>query len=160
MSLPERLNEELNRLEAEGTLAAPQDIDIRTEGQHVACTLTALGTLGCAVEHVTAYGDKLAGATLDELRAVSESLAGQLTYLLETVAPIECDEQGCTVQMRSDPPHREEDERTYYELLVRRNDVSLRRFRKESRQPRQSVAAQFTREVLVRLASDLAKVVA
>ncbi|NIL97444.1 MAG: hypothetical protein GTO53_07475 [Planctomycetales bacterium] len=159
MSLQEKLGEELNRLEAAGTLTAPHQIEIDGQSYQLNCEVHAVGPLGCALSHLTARGDKLAAATVDQLRSVSESLASQLTYLLEPVATIEVDQDGCVVQMRSDPPHREQDDYVYYELLVQPERVSLRRFRKEKQQPRHPVNAHLTREVLIRLASDLVAVV-
>ena len=135
MSLPEQLTERLTRLETAGTMAAPHEFEIEGDNYRLSCQLSAVGTLGCALSQMTASGDALQGASLDELKSVSESLASKLTYLLEPVAPIEVDQEGCLVQMRSDPPHREADERVYYELLVRPGQVSLRRFRKENRRP-------------------------
>ncbi|HUS39445.1 MAG: hypothetical protein WBF93_01830 [Pirellulales bacterium] len=159
MSLPEQLGMELNNLEAQGALVSPQQIAISGDNYQFVCELNALGTLGCALSHMTVCGDKLATASLDELKQVSELLASKLTYLLEPVATIEVDPEGCTVQMRSDPPHRERDGNVYYELLVRPGEVTLRRYRTEQRQPREAVAAHLTREVLVRLADDLVAVV-
>ena len=159
MSLQEKLGERLSRLEADGALTSPQKIEIDGDNYQLTCEVNAVGPLGCALGHMTASGNKLAGASVDQLKSVSESLASQLTYLLEPVAPIEVDQDGCVVQMRSDPPHREQEDYVYYELLVHPGRVTLRRFRKEKRQPREAVNAHLTREVLVRLAADLVAVV-
>lgn len=156
MSVCELLEKELNQLERGGALVEPQTATIRGDGYRLTCELTGIGALGCAVNHLTVQSEGLADASIDQLKAKAEHLASQLTYLLERVAPIEIDSEGCTVQLRSDPPHREADERSYYELLVRRGgQLSLRRYRQESHQPREPIAAQLTREVLVRLAADL-----
>jgi hypothetical protein len=57
--------------------------------------------------------------------------------------------------MRSNPPQRDEDGRSYYELLVRRGgEIALARYRKENGAARRPVAAHLTREVLLRLAAD------
>ncbi|NIL97283.1 MAG: hypothetical protein GTO62_09150 [Planctomycetales bacterium] len=159
MSLQEQLGEQLRRLEAAPATAGPYEIEIPGEHYQLTCQLHAVGALGCALGQMTVTGHKLAGASVEQLKEVSQSLASQLTYLLERVAPIEVDQDGCVVQMRSDPPHREEDETSYYELLVQTDRVTLRRFRQEKDQQRHPVSAHLTREVLVRLAGDLVAVV-
>jgi len=158
MSLQDKLGEQLNRWEAAGASAAPYTFDMEEDNYRLHCEFNAMGTLGCALGHMTASGGKLASASIDELKSVSETLAARLTYLLEPVAPIEIDQDGCVIQMRSDPPHREQEDWIYYELLVHPGRVTLRRFRKEKHQPREAVSAFLTREVLVRLAKDLVAV--
>jgi hypothetical protein len=74
---------------------------------------------------------------------------------MEPISPIEIDAQACVVQMRSNPPQRDDDGRTYFELLVRRGgEISLCRFRKENGAGRKPITATVTREVLVRLVGD------
>ena len=156
MSVRELLEKELNQLERGGALVEPQSITVNGDGYTLTCELAGIGALGCAVNHLTVQSERLADASIDQLKSKAEHLASKLTYLLERVAPIEIDSEGCTVQLRSDPPHCDADERSYYELLVRRGgQLSLRRYRQESRQLREPIAAQLTREVLARLAVDL-----
>lgn len=124
-------------------------------GQRFFCELTALDTLGCAFERFELRSDALANAGIDRLRAVSQNLSARLTYLLEPISPIEVDGEQCVVQMRSNPPQRDERSTSYYELLVRKGgELSLRRWKKEPGDARQPLAAQVTREVLLRLAGD------
>ena len=79
----------------------------------------------------------------------------RLTYLMEPISPIEIDAEACVAQLRSNPPQRDDDGRSYYELLVRRGgEIALVRYRKEPGTPRQQIAATVTREVLLRLADD------
>ncbi len=156
MSVRDLLEKELKHLENGGALVEPHTITVRGDGYTLTCELAGVGALGCAVNHLSVQSERLAEASIDQLKVKAEHLAAKLTYLLERVAPIEIDSEGCAVQLRSDPPHREADERSYYELLVRRGgELSLRRYRQESRQSREPVAAQLTREVLSRLAADL-----
>jgi hypothetical protein len=126
-------------------------------GQRFLCELTALDTLGCAFERFELQSAALAEAGVDRLRAVSETLSTRLTYLLEPIAPIEVDAEQCVVQLRSNPPQRDDSSTSYYELLVRKGgELSLRRWKKERDDVRQPLAAQVTREVLLRLAGDFA----
>lgn len=124
-------------------------------GQRFECELTDLDTLGCAFQRFVLQGDALAVAPVERLRAVSETLAKKLTYLLEPISPIEIDAEQCVVQLRSNPPHRDEQGTSYYELLVRKGgELSLRRWTKEPGEARRPLAAHVTREVLLRLVGD------
>ncbi len=102
---------------------------------------------------------ELATADATELERLGKMLSARLTYLMEPIAPIEIDAAACVVQLRSNPPQRDDDGRSYYELLVRRGgEITLTRYRKENGGPRRRVAATLTREVLLRLASDFCAV--
>ena len=94
-------------------------------------------------------------ASVAELRKISDDLASRLTYLLEPVGAIEQDADQCIVQMRSQPPAKDDDGTKYYELLVRKGDLTLCRFQKRPGSVRQRVPAVLTQEVVVRLAGDL-----
>lgn len=97
--------------------------------------------------------------TTDELKQTAERLSARLTYLLEPISPIEVDAHGCVVQMRSNPPHKDADRTTYYELLVSRaGELSLARYARASGQSREVIPAHVTREVLARLVSDFCAV--
>jgi hypothetical protein len=109
--------------------------------------------------NLAAVGKRLAGASLDELKATADHLARKLTYLLEPISPIEIDVDRCIVQMRSNPPQKDAAGASYYELLLDRTGrVSLRRYGKAPGAERRPMAAHVTREVLIRLAGDLASV--
>src|SRR5205085_6536883 len=98
---------------------------------------------------------KLADTSIDYLKTISDSLISRLTYLLEPIGIVEADADRCSVQLRSNPPKKGEDETSYYELMVRRGgDITLSRYSKKSGQLRQIVPANVTREVLTRLADD------
>jgi hypothetical protein len=124
-------------------------------GQRLTCELAALDSLACAFTELSVASDVLAGAAPQQLKQLADRLSRQLTYLLEPVSPIEADDEQCIVQMRSNPPQREDGQTSYYELLVRRGgDINLCRYGKQPGQPRQPIAAQVTREVLLRLVAD------
>jgi len=119
------------------------------------CRLIALEPLACAVTSLSLRADKLSGMSADALKKVAEDLSTRLTYLLEPISPIETDAEGCTVQMRSNPPQKEDDRTSYFELLVSRNgELSLCRYTRSAKTERQQIPAQLTREVLLRLTSD------
>lgn len=156
MSICEQLQQQLDRLPDGAELPAPQLIQVDGDGFHLTCEIAGVGTLGCAVNYLTVKSERLAGSTTEQLKSQAEHLASKLTYLLEPVVPIEIDSEGCAVQLRSNPPHCENDERSYYELLLHRGgELSLRRYRQKHNECREPVSAQLTREVLGRLAGDL-----
>ena len=156
MSIREQLNQQLDAINQSDTLHHdPAAITIRSQSDHVLCELSAVGSVGCAVVRLVLESASLAERSLDAVRKTADTLASRLSYLLEPIAVIEIDPEENSVQMRSDPPHREDNVRTYYELLVgARGQLTLQRFRKEPNQPRQVIPAEFTREVLVRLVTD------
>jgi len=123
--------------------------------QHLATELIALDALALSFDHLTLTSGSLATASLDQLKKVSDSLSKRLTYLLEPISPIEVDADQCVVQLRSNPPQRDDNGTRYYELLVRRGgQLSLRRYQKEAGGVRQAIPAHVTREVFLRLADD------
>lgn len=133
-----------------------QSIDVSESGQHLGCQLTALDTLACSFTRLALRADSLSNRSTDELKRIAEQLSAKLTYLLEPISPIETDAEGCVVQMRSNPPQKEADRTSYYELLVARTgELSLVRYSRVAGQPRESIPAHVTREVLCRLAGDL-----
>ncbi len=68
---------------------------------------------------------------------------------------MEVDAEQCIVQLRSNPPQKDDDGTSYYELLVARGGrLSLCRWLKERGQPRRIIPAQVTREVFLRLIAD------
>lgn len=124
---------------------------------HVRIDLVSLDRLACAIDEYVLRSNTLRGANADRLKQVAEILSGSLTYLLEPISPIEIDPHGCTVQMRSNPPQKDDDRTSYYELLVRDSgELSLCRYVRPAGQPRTRIPAEVTREVLLRLVNDFA----
>jgi hypothetical protein len=121
------------------------------------CRLTALDTLGCAFQSFEVQSDVLSSASMDRLKQVAEVLSHRLTYLLEPISPIEVDAEQCVVQLRSNPPQKDENGTSYYELLVAAGGrLTLCRFNKPAGNPRHRIPAQVTREVFLRLVADFA----
>ncbi len=124
------------------------------------CRLIALEPLACSLTELVLRADSLSAMAPEGLANVAEALAARLTYLLEPISPIETDAEGCTVQMRSNPPQKDADRTSYYELLVSRaGELSLCRYTRAAKSQRQRVPFQVTREVLLRLAGDFDAVV-
>ncbi len=157
MSLKESLKAELT---ATPNFTSGDRVLAAADGpHHLECHLLALEPLACAFTSFMVACQKLSGMSSDQLKQVAEDLSKRLTYLLEPISPIETDAEGCTVHLRSNPPHNDADRTSYYELLVSRSGtLSLCRWTREARAQRQPVPAQVTREVLLRLAEDFAAV--
>lgn len=153
MSLKQQL---VNSLDTIGTYQGdPHSVEVAENQRHLRCELVALDRLACAVNELALQTPELADASIDDLKKLSGTLAGRLTYLLEPIGLVEVEAEQCSVQLRSKPPQREDDTSSYYELLVRRGgQISLCRYTATSGQPRQRSTAQFTREVLGRLVAD------
>lgn len=99
--------------------------------------------------------DRLKGADVARVKHVAERITERVTYLLEPLADCETDHQACVVQLRSTQPERDGDARAYYEILVKTGgSITLARYRKEPGAMRTPVAAELTKQVLVRLAGD------
>ena len=125
---------------------------------HLRCELAALDALACTFARLSVRSDAHPNLSMDQVRKLAESLAARLTYLLEPISPIEIDADGCVVQMRSNPPQKEEDRTSYYELLVSRaGELSLCRYSRAKSTVREMIPAHVTREVLLRLVRDFAQ---
>ncbi|MEX0818177.1 MAG: hypothetical protein WD070_01250 [Pirellulaceae bacterium] len=153
MSTKSQIHTELNRLASLGA-TGPHSLRLNLGGGTLEATLTQIDQLACAFEHYAYKTDKLANATIDQLQDIANTLTKELSYLLESISPIEIDDEACVVQMRSNPPLQDDDGTRYYELVVARGELSLCRYVRPSGQPRSVIAANVTREVLERLTED------
>jgi hypothetical protein len=126
------------------------------DGQRIVrCNADECQPLAATIIDLVLETPELAAATPFELQAASADLAKRVNYLLEPIAPIELDADGCSVQMRSNPPHKDDNGRRYYELLIRRGGtIALCRYEKQPGQPRTRIPAVLTHEVIGRLVDD------
>lgn len=159
MSIKSQVHTELNRL---ASLAATGPLTLRLDlgDGTLEATLTQIDQLACAFERYSYKVDKLTGATVDQLKDIANTLSKRLSYLLESISPMEIDDEACVIQMRSNPPQKDDDGTRYYELVVARGELTLCRYSRVSNQPRTIVAANVTREVFERLADDFVAAVA
>jgi hypothetical protein len=152
MSIRPDIDRELKRIQA---VSGRGLLQVDGEAGRIEADLLAVDAIGCSFQTLGLSTSKLAGATLDKLKTISQTLTEKLTYLLEPIGLVEADADRCSIQLRSNPPQKGEDETSYYELMVRRGgDITLSRYSKKSGQLRQIVPAHVTREVLGRLADD------
>jgi hypothetical protein len=132
-----------------------QSLSVADGQRSVRCNADECDPLAVTVIDLVLETPELASATAFELQAASADLAKRVNYLLEPIAPIELDAQGCSVQMRSNPPQQDDNGRRYYELLLRcGGSIALCRFEKQPGQPRTRVPAVLTHEVVGRLIDD------
>jgi hypothetical protein len=126
----------------------------------VRCDADDCEPLAATVVELSLETAELASATAFELQAASAELAKRVNYLMEPISPIEMDAQGCSVQMRSNPPQKDDNGRRYYELLIRRGgSIALCRYEKQPGQPRVRIPAVLTHEVIARLIEDFSATV-
>ncbi len=157
MSMQTDIERELKRIQA---VSGRGLLQIDRDAGRIEADLLAVDAIGCSFQTLGLSTQKLADSSLDKLKAISETLTGKLTYLLEPIGMVEADADRCSVQLRSNPPQKGEEATSYYELMVRRGgDITLSRYSKKSGQLRQIVPAHVTREVLGRLADDFLAVV-
>lgn len=154
MSLKAAIDDELNRLVI---LGGKGRLEVQSGSSQCSAEILRCDTIGCLVDELNYETPALANATIDKLKSLSAELTGKLTYLLEPIGLIETDADSATVQLRSSPPHKDEDGTSYYELLILRGGaINLRRYLARKGQLRERVPAELTRQVLIRLADDFA----
>jgi hypothetical protein len=155
MTLQKKFAQELSNL-GSGPSAA---VAVEDAPRHLTCEIVERDALAVSFDRLRLATNELASAVPADLERIGKALAERLTYLMEPIAPIEFDAEGCVVQLRSNPPQRDDDGRSYYELLVRRGgEIALARYRKENGGARRQIPATVTREVLLRLAGDFCAV--
>jgi hypothetical protein len=120
--------------------------------------LTALDTVGLAftaLEFVTTGRPEWSS---DALKEWGDRLSSRVTYLMEPLKVLEVDAGGGEVQIRSQSPTPRAERRGYYEVrLFRQGSLRMERFvLDEAARHRGPTPCQFTREVLERLADDIA----
>ena len=126
--------------------------------RRLTCDVVERNSLAVSFNGLRLSTDELASADAAKLERIGKELSSRLTYLMEPIAPIEIDSAACVVQLRSNPPQRDDDGRSYYELTVRRGgEIALTRYRKENGDTRRQIAATVTREVLLRLVGDFCR---
>ena len=155
MNLQSKFEHELTKLGS----GAATTVAVEDSPRHLSCDIVERNPLAVSFNRLALATSELASAGPAELERIGKALSERLTYLMEPIAPIEFDKDACVVQLRSNPPQRGDDGRSYYELLVRRGgEIALVRYRKENGNARQRIPATVTREVLLRLVGDFCAV--
>jgi hypothetical protein len=133
-----------------------------TDAQGLAITvdLISVESLGVACEALRLEVPQLSSATMDHLKTWANGLCGRITYLLETLNPLEIDPQGQQVLIRSNPPDTTTTgQPRYYEVVLSAHGggrFSLRRFEYDRQtNTRLPVPLRITHEQLAKLVNDL-----
>ena len=176
MNLGKRVIEQLEQLATKGpkqvdtvilNSAPPQGyiIGVPAEAQEpsAAITLEAYDRYSVTLRQLeVSYGNSPMDENKDEdyLRQCAEQVARRLTYLEEPLALLELNAADNWAQLRSDPPHQENEILTYWEVLIwtePRPQARLTRYRwAPGSSEREPVAYPATFSTLGRIANDLA----
>jgi hypothetical protein len=136
----------------------PCAVTVEEASNRLTLDLTALDSVGVAFSALEFATTGCPEWTSEALNAWGERIASRVRYLMEPLKVLEVDAAGAEVQIRSQSPTPRAEQRGYYEFrLFRRGSLRMQRyaFDEASRQRRQ-VPCQLTREVLERLADDIA----
>ncbi len=133
---------------------------VEAQPRKLTCDVVERNSLAVSFDVLRLVTPELASPRAADLERIGKALSDRLTYLMEPIAPIEIDAQACVVQLRSNPPQRDDDGRSYYELArpPRRRDRARALPQGERRNARRQIPATVTREVLLRLVGDFCAV--
>jgi hypothetical protein len=140
----------------------PCSVTIEEGSSRLTLHLTGLDAVGVAFSILEFATTRRSDWSSELLRGWGDRLASRVTYLMEPLKVVETDAHGGEVQIRSQRPTPRDEQQSYYELrLYRQGTLRLQRFvfDDETRERRQT-PCQLTREVLERLADDIAASVA
>jgi hypothetical protein len=136
----------------------PCSITVEEGPNRLTLHLTGLDTVGVAFNSLEFASSKQPEWSSESLKGWGDRLASRVTYLMEPLKVVEFDAGGREVQMRSQRPTPRDEQRSYYEIrLFGQGALQMQRyaFNEETRERRQT-PCQLTREVLERLADDIA----
>jgi hypothetical protein len=136
----------------------PCTVTVEDSPNRLTLHLTALDTVGLAFSAMEFANASRTECSSQALKDWADRLAKRVTYLMEPLKVIEIDAGGGEVQVRSQSPTPRAEQRNYYEMrLFRNGSLRLERFvYDEATRQRRGVPCQLTREVLERLADDIA----
>lgn len=159
MDLTAELDNELKQLIG-FSASAPRRVEITDDtGQILGIGFVAVDRMSCAFESLTLHVPALIGREVSVLRDWADQLSQRVTYLLESIGPIEIDDSGSQILIRSNPPDVSQGATQFYEVLLSaqaNGTFLLKRYRTESGQPgRESVDILLTNETLKKLVNDL-----
>jgi len=136
----------------------PCSVAVEDASSRLVLHLTGLDTVGVAFTDLEFATTSRTDWSSEALKRWGDRLASRVTYLMEPLKVVETDALEGEVQIRSQRPTPRDDQRSYYEMrLFRQGTLRLQRyaFDQETRERRQTTC-QLTREVLERLADDIA----
>jgi hypothetical protein len=129
------------------------------EGIEIAIDFTVVDSMSCSFREMRLRVPSLVDADFDVLEEWAKNLCSRVTYLLESVGPLELDAENSQVLIRSTPPDQQSGGSRFYEIMLRSHadgNFSLQRYKSENGRPgRERVDIQTTHEVLDKLLRDL-----
>lgn len=131
-----------------------QEVRFGFDGGEVRAELDYFDRLAVSCREISFHPEQ----KIADLKQAGDFLCERLRYLLEPLAVNEIDQELEVVQVRSDPPARNDHGVSYYEAEVRPTSVSVRRYTKAD-SARRVVSMTLTREALANLVDDLAGLV-
>ena len=159
MDLTAQLENELKQLVG-FSASAPRRVEMTSPaGLVLSVDFLAVDKMSCSLESLTLQVPALVGREVCVLNQWAENLSRRVPYLLESIAPIEIDDSGHQVLIRSNPPDLSQGATQFYEVLLSaqaNGTFLLKRYRTESGQPgRESVDILLTNQTLKKLVNDL-----
>ena len=121
----------------------------------VRARIASVDRLACECELITVTDPSLGSQTTESLQALADRLSEQLSYLEEQLIVLEVDRVASQIQLRSKEPRVEANVRSYFEVHVGKLAVTLQRFEKKPGCRRESVPAAMTRDLFMRVCTDL-----
>jgi hypothetical protein len=139
-------------------LTAPCSVTMDAGDNTLTLQLTALDSVGLAFTELEFGTRKRTEWTPDAIKSWGDNLSTRATYLMEPLVMLELDAAEGEVQLRSQFPTSRAEKRFYYEVRINKQGaLHLARFAfDEATRRRIPVTCQMTREVLERLADDIA----
>jgi hypothetical protein len=136
----------------------PCSVTVEDSPNRLTLHITALDTIGVACTALEFVTTSRSDWSSDSLKEWGTRLAARVTYLMEPLKVVEIDTQGGELQIRSQSPTPRAEQRGYYEIrLFRQGNLRMERFAlDETTRQRRPTSCQLTREVLERLADDIA----
>jgi hypothetical protein len=136
----------------------PCSVAVEDGPNRLTLQLSALDSVGLAFTALEMATSSRPEWTSEALRAWGDRLAGRVSYLMEPLRVLEIEPDGGEVQIRSQSPTTRSEQRGYYEIrLSKQGTLRMERFVfDEATRQRRPTLCQLTREVLERLADDLA----
>jgi len=136
----------------------PCTVAVEESPNRLTLHLTALDTVGLAFTALEFATTSHTDWSSQALKDWGDRLSSRLTYLMEPLKVLEIDAAGGEVQIRSQTLTPRAEQRGYYEVrLFRQGILRMERFvLDEATRQRRPTPCQLTREVLERLADDIA----
>lgn len=156
MTLEATVRDQLQQALGSTASASSGPILVVWPGGEVRIVCTDRNRLGCELTEMSVLAASLRNRSAVELTELGTQLATRIHYLVEPLSVREVDAETRSVQIRSDPPQREAKTVRYFEVLLEANSgLRLVRYEKQPDQPRQTIPALVSADVLQKICLDV-----